>query len=101
MLFFYVDLHENKITKLIYHAIYHVQPKVLHFAKLSFWSSYSEFEQQQNLVQCRKLRLELLSTCKLFLSFVSFLLPIFIKNVRLVWHLNFWILDSNKGIGCC
>jgi hypothetical protein len=49
MLFFYVDLHEKKITKLIYHAIgachSHAQPKVIHFAKLSFWSSYSKFEQ--------------------------------------------------------
>jgi hypothetical protein len=38
--FFYVDLRENRIAKLINHAIgachSHVQPKVLHFAKLSF-----------------------------------------------------------------
>jgi len=94
MLFFYVDLHEKKFTQLINDAIEtchpHVQPKVLHFAKLYFWRCYSKFEREQNLVQCKKLMLDLLSTCKLFFPFVSFLI--------LVCHLNFWIMGVVKMI---
>jgi hypothetical protein len=94
VVFFNVDLHEKQFTQLINDAIEtchsHVQPKVLHFAKLYFWRSYSKFEREQNLVQCKKLRLDLLSTCKLFFPFVSFLI--------LVCHLNFWIMGVVKMI---
>jgi hypothetical protein len=70
MLFFYIELHENKIMGLINHAFgachLYVQPKVFHFTKLSFWNSYSKLEGQQNLVGCKKFKLELLPTGKLF-----------------------------------
>jgi hypothetical protein len=42
--------HENKIAEWINNAFgachSHVLPKVLHFVKLSFWSSYSKLERQ-------------------------------------------------------
>jgi hypothetical protein len=48
MLIFYVELHEKKITESINYAFGtchpYVKPKVFHFAKLSFWSSYSKLE---------------------------------------------------------
>jgi hypothetical protein len=70
MLFFYIDFYENKIMESINHAFgachLHVQLEVFHFVKRPFWNSYSKLEEQQNFVQCRKLRLELLPNCKMF-----------------------------------
>jgi hypothetical protein len=58
MLLFYVELHENKITKLINHACgtchSYIKPKVFHFVELSFWNSYSKLKGQQNLVIMQK-----------------------------------------------
>ncbi len=52
--FLYVDLDENKIIELNNHAIgachSHVQPKVFHFAKNSFWSNYSKLEGQEDSI---------------------------------------------------
>jgi hypothetical protein len=54
----------------------HVQTKVLHFVELFFWSRYSKLEKQHNLVGCKKLRLKLLLTCKLFIFKKILLMPI-------------------------
>ncbi len=76
--FFYVDLDENKIIELNNHAIgachSHVQPKVLHFAKISFWSSYSKLKGQQDSIQCKKLRLN--NSYQLASCFFLCILPI-------------------------
>jgi hypothetical protein len=92
-LFFYVELHENKIMKLINHAFgtchSYVKPKILHFAKLSFWSSYSKLKGQQNLVRCKKLMLELLSSC-FFICILPNIYLLFIYDICL----TFGFLDN-------
>ncbi len=56
----------NRLTMHFGACHLHVQTKVLHFVELSFSSSYSKLERQHSLVWCKKLRLKLLLTCKLF-----------------------------------
>jgi hypothetical protein len=104
-LLFYVDLYENKIMKLINHAFgachLHVQPKILHFVELSFWSNFSKLERQHNLVWYKKLRLMLLPTYKFFFLFWILLIPISFLFLIIFWHLDFWIMDSTMGIVGC
>jgi len=85
--FFNVDLHDNKIMGSINHAFEachsHVQLKVLHFVKLSFWNNYSKLEGQQNSIWCKTLRLELLPTCKSFF-------PLYLYNTFLFFISKFF-----------
>jgi len=62
----------------------HVQLKVLHFVKLSFWSNYSKLEGQQNSIWCKKLKLELPPTCKLFF-------PLYLYNTYLFFISKFFL----------
>jgi hypothetical protein len=47
-------------------------------------------------------KIETLTTTnlKVVFFFVSFLLPISFLYIKLVWHLDFWMMDNNMGIGC-
>jgi hypothetical protein len=94
--FFYIDLHGKKITELINHTIgachSHVEPIVFHFAKISFWSSYSKLKGQQNSIQCRKLRL---NNCYLLASyFFLCIIPITYFFFILKIFLAFEFLDN-------
>ncbi len=91
--FFYFDLHDNKIMEPINHAFgachSHVQVEVLHFLKLSFWNNYSKLGRQQNLVWCKKLKLELIY--QLASCFFLCILIIPISFLFLFFFFDIWI----------
>lgn len=59
-MFFYTHRHEEKIKESIDETFgashSNVQSKVLHHAKLPFWSSNLELEAKQNLIWCSRLK---------------------------------------------